>query len=160
MKSEHTQFLFRRSYYCYFTDEVMKPRCLDPQIRRPPGTSVLLTLCLSATSPAAALWQRAWRTTGMSYGSLKLLPALTQNGGCSLSPFCLSCIIIQKCIFSCRHFLSPYIYLKLCIHFNLPNTFLLPNNVSSWIIKQVLMSLQRFTLQNSLFVLRLHKACQ
>ena len=43
---------------CYFIHELMKACCLDPQIRRPPGTSVLLTLCLSATSPAAAPSQR------------------------------------------------------------------------------------------------------
>lgn len=119
---------------CYFIDEMMKTCCLDPQIRRPPGTSVLLTLCLSAISPAAALLQRVWRTTRMSYGSLKLPPALTQNGGYNPSP--VVCLLVSVshaqwnlCVFSYSQFLSVYIYwafnLKLCVHCNLLNTFTL-----------------------------------
>lgn len=77
---------------CYFIDEMMEVCCFDPQIRRPPGTSVLLILCLSATSPAAALSQKVWRRTRTSYGLLKLLPALTQNGGYNLSPFVCSLV--------------------------------------------------------------------
>lgn len=77
---------------CYFIDEMMEMCCFDPQIRRPPGTSVLLILCLSAISPAAALSQKLWRTTRTSYGLLKLLPALTQNGGYNLSPFVCSLV--------------------------------------------------------------------
>lgn len=55
----------------------------NPQIRLQ-GTSVLLTLSLSAMSLAAALSHKTSRRTRMSYGSLKLLPALIPNGGYSL----------------------------------------------------------------------------
>lgn len=104
---------------------MMEVCCFDLQMGRPPGTSAPLILCLSATSPAAALSQTVWRTQRMSCGLLKRLPALTQNGGyklslsiCSVYP-CLSHAVKLFKRFHSRVSLYIYIYTHFFFRFQL-----------------------------------------